>query len=92
MDRQSGLSCFLCREPFRPGLGKYDGRRIEKWQIDVCNLCLKTSAGGLAPASNRKLIDHLQSLRIPVRLNERGWIDWPDEALEPAWRASAIRP
>jgi hypothetical protein len=71
--------CFLCGEPFEFGSHPYDGRHVRKWQVDVCNVCLHASRDGLVPGSNPKLLEHLQQLKIPIRLNDKGWVDWPPD-------------
>jgi hypothetical protein len=55
----------------------YNGRRITKWDTMVCSRCPERNWDGIVPEKHPDLIPHLRSRGIEVKLNARGWIDWP---------------
>jgi hypothetical protein len=71
--------CFLCGRPFKYGPNVYDGRVIPQWEITVCRTCYNSNRDGLVPQSHPRLIRHLEARGTPIKLNEKGWIDWPEK-------------
>jgi hypothetical protein len=43
----------------------------------VCDRCRGSTWDGIVPGSFPHLERHLQAKGIPVKLNDKGWIDWP---------------
>jgi hypothetical protein len=71
-------TCFLCTQPFQFGPHAYDGKHIHQWDITVCSQCYAGNRDdGIVTEQYPHLIEHLNARKIPVRLNERGWLDWP---------------
>lgn len=70
-------TCFLCRQAFQFGPGRYDGKYIQAWKISVCRTCHTFNHDGLVPGTFPQLLPHLQSIGVAARLNSNGWIDWP---------------
>jgi hypothetical protein len=69
--------CFLCRSQFRCGMHRYDGRNVPAWGIAICKNCESANWDGIVPSSHPRLLDHMKSHGITVRLNKKGWIDIP---------------
>jgi hypothetical protein len=77
-DTPTTTKCFLCGWSFQYGHGVYAGKPIPKWGgIMVCDRCRGSTWDGIVPGSFPHLERHLQAKGIPVKLNDKGWIDWP---------------
>ncbi len=65
------IKCFFCENYFRFGP---DGKHLEKYRMDVCDICLTANWDGLAPHHEKKFLKHLEEngLSVPLR-NEKGW-------------------
>jgi hypothetical protein len=69
--------CFICKRPFKYGPHIYNGRRITKWDMMICSRCPERNWEGIVPEKHPDLIPYLKSRGIQMKLNARGWIDWP---------------
>ena len=70
-------ACFLCRQAFEFGSHAHEGSRIPAWEMMVCTSCYESNPDGIVPEAFPHLIRYLKSRGVGVRLNARGWIDWP---------------
>jgi hypothetical protein len=69
-------TCFLCNKHFRDGPGAY-GKYVRQWDITVCSDCYRRNQEGIVPDQNHHLLEHLNTKGIKIKLNDRGWLDWP---------------
>lgn len=69
--------CFLCQTPFQYGPHIYSGRPVKAWDVMACNRCLDANWDGIVPSRHPRLIAHLEERGVEIRLNAKGWIDWP---------------
>ena len=76
-DKPHFVTCFLCRFPFQFGPHVYAGQRISPWAIMVCEPCVRGNWDGIVLATHPDLAKHLRDKGIPIRLNVKGWLDWP---------------
>jgi hypothetical protein len=77
LDGKTLSKCRLCRRRFQFGEHIYKGRAINEWDIMVCEWCYASNRDGIVPQSHPDLIQHLEKRGIGVKLNAKGWIDWP---------------
>ena len=70
-------ACFLCRQAFEFGSHAYEGMKIPAWDMVVCTSCYESNRDGIVAEAFPHLIPYLKSRGVEVRLNTRGWIDWP---------------
>ncbi|QBX37234.1 hypothetical protein E4M02_02525 [Brevundimonas sp. S30B] len=71
------FDCFLCQRPFRFGPHRYEGRAIGPWKIRACDRCIDQNWDGLVPSQHPRLLEHLESIGVPIKLNEDGWLSIP---------------
>ena len=76
-DKPHFVTCFLCRVPFQFGPNIYAGQRVPPWDIMVCEPCTRGNWDGIVLATHHHLAKHLRNKGIPIRLNAKGWLDWP---------------
>jgi len=69
--------CFLCKKPFQFGEHIYNGRRIPRWNMMVCDRCDRANAGGVMPHVHPDLVPYLEARGLAVPYNAKGWIDLP---------------
>jgi hypothetical protein len=69
-------NCFLCGRSFQYGPHIYDGR--PQWDIMVCMPCIQGNWDGIVLENHPRLAEHLKAKGIPVQLNAKGWLDWPN--------------
>jgi hypothetical protein len=70
-------ACFLWRQAFEFGSRAYEGSRIPAWEMMVCTSRYESNCDGIVAEVFPHLIPYLKSRGVEVRLNARGWIDWP---------------
>lgn len=70
-------TCFLCARNVQVGRHRYDGRMVPAWGIFICNNCRSGNWDGIVTTSAPRLIDHLKSKGIEIKLNAKGWLDIP---------------
>jgi hypothetical protein len=70
-------ACFLCHQPFEFGSHDYQGRRIPEWDMMTCTSCYESNRDGIVPEVFPHVIPYLKSRGVEIKLNARGWIDWP---------------
>ena len=70
-------ACFLCHQPFEFGSHDYQGRRIPEWDMMTCTSCYESNRDGIVPEVFSHVIPYLKSRGVEIKLNARGWIDWP---------------
>jgi hypothetical protein len=70
--------CFLCKRSVQYGPHAYGLRKIRAWNIMVCHQCYGSNWDGLVPDQHPRLLEHLKNKGTQVKLNPRGWIDWPE--------------
>jgi hypothetical protein len=76
-DRPIMRTCFLCTQPFQHGPHVY-GKYIRQWDIEVCSTCYNGNRqDGIVLAQHPHLVEHLNTEGIKIKLNDRGWLDWP---------------
>lgn len=67
--------CFICGNGFQIGAGRYDGKYIPRYKINVCRVCYDYNWDGWAPAFEKKLIAHLKKEGIPIpKRNKKEWL------------------
>ena len=71
------VECFMCESDFQFGPGIYDGRGIGAWGISVCRGCYNTNDDGIVLEIHPKLLAHLKERGVDIKLNRKGWLDWP---------------
>ena len=71
------VPCFLCEREFQFGPGRYAGRHIDAWAVNVCETCEKGNHDGLVIESHPRLVHHLAENGVVWRRNARGWVDLP---------------
>jgi hypothetical protein len=71
------LECNLCHGWFQFGEHVYKGRNIIAWDVQICDWCLAANYDGIMPDRHPNLIAHLRAKQIPIKLNDRGWLDIP---------------
>jgi hypothetical protein len=72
---KSMCQCFMCDRDFQWGPHIYEGRRIPKYDIDVCNTCYQANWDGWAPHLEKKLIRYLKEKGLPIpERNAKGWL------------------
>ena len=69
--------CLLCGRSFGFGEHRYDGRRIQAWDIMVCNTCYGANWDGIVPGSYPRLDSHFKANGISPQYNAKGYIEWP---------------
>lgn len=68
------IDCDLCKTTYPFGNGKYDGKFLSHYQMNICQSCYSTSWDGIAPIYKEKFIEHLTSKNIALPLfNEKGF-------------------
>lgn len=50
---------------------------VPAWQIMACKSCIDAGREGVVPVVHPRLVAHLETLGVPIELDERGWIRWP---------------
>lgn len=70
--------CFLCKTEFQTGPHIWEGRKIQAWDVMICDRCRSKNEEGILPDRFPHLIQHLKDKGIPVRLNVSGWINIPN--------------
>lgn len=70
-------TCFLCTQPLQFWPHAYNGKYIPQWDITVCSQCCARNHDGIVIEQHPHLFEHLTARKIPVQLNEKGWLDWP---------------
>ena len=70
-------TCFLCGKQFQFGPRAYLGRRVEAWDIAICNDCHARTSGGIVPGIYPHLVEHLKARGITPEYDDHGWIRWP---------------
>jgi hypothetical protein len=75
--------CFLCSNEFQFGPHIYNGHRIPRWDVLLCSMCIKTNWEGVVPATRPHLVPYLKSRQLSVKLNARGWIEFPEKSAIP---------
>ncbi len=67
--------CFICGGDFQCGPHIYRGRRIARYDIDVCDGCYNSNWDGWNQRAEKKLIAHLEEKGIPIpKRNAQGWL------------------
>jgi len=69
--------CSLCGRPFQYGPHIYNGRHIAAWDVQLCDICLRSNWDGIVPERAPRLLSHLKQRNIPIQLNASGWLDIP---------------
>ena len=73
--------CFFCENEYQMSAGKYEGKPIKKYGINVCQICFGSNWDGWTGSNESKLIDFLNKNNIPIpERNEKGWL--PVEPIE----------
>ena len=69
------IECDVCGRRVQHGPGRYEGRMIRAYKMFVCESCYTANWDGWGPATEPKVIEHLnkQNIQIPQR-NGKGWI------------------
>ena len=70
-------NCEVCGEKYRFGQGRYDGRVIPDWGIQICDMCDKGNWDGMVPSSHPELIKKLKEKGVKLKYNVRGLIVIP---------------
>lgn len=67
--------CFTCDKMFQFEEHKYEGKWIQRYQIEVCMSCWKGNQDGWCDERAKKIINHLneKSISIPP-MNAKGWL------------------
>lgn len=66
--------CFLCEQGFAYGQGRYDGRAIPAWGVNICRQCEAMNHDGLVPHHHPRLLVHFEGQGITPRRTEDGFI------------------
>jgi hypothetical protein len=67
--------CFICGGDFQFGPHRYEGRKIPRYNINVCNNCYEANWDGWAPHYEKKLVAHLRKEDLPIpERNAEGWL------------------
>jgi hypothetical protein len=69
--------CILFSCVFQIGRQIPAGRHIAAWSVQICTTCLEGTCDGIIPDKHPKLMDYLRARKIPITLNQRGWINVP---------------
>jgi hypothetical protein len=69
--------CFLCRQRFRGAPHRYEARRVQAWDILVCDVCYRGNWDGIIPGRFPHLEEYLRARGIEIELNARGNIELP---------------
>jgi hypothetical protein len=69
--------CILCDVPFQRGPHVYNGRHIGAWDVEICDLCVSRNRDGIMPDRHPRLIAHLRTKGVPIKLNPKGWLNIP---------------
>jgi hypothetical protein len=69
--------CILCSRPFQFGPHAYHGRHIAVWDVQICDVCIRSNWDGIVPQTHPALIERLKTKAIPFTLNSNGWLDIP---------------
>lgn len=77
MDFKILCDCFLCNSKYQFGPSLYDGKYIGPWKIGVCNRCYGANHDGIVLSRWPHLRDHLEKTHASIKLNSRGWLNWP---------------
>ena len=65
--------CPLCAAHFKWGPHRFDGRKIEPYDIIVCNACWQRSWSGWGQPLDKGILQHLTERGLPIpERNERG--------------------
>ncbi|UOA17445.1 hypothetical protein DSM14862_00190 [Sulfitobacter indolifex] len=68
-------SCDVCGSRHQMGPGRYDGKFIPAYKMQVCMPCFKMNWDGWAPIHEPKVITHLNEKNIPIPArNAAGWL------------------
>jgi hypothetical protein len=52
-------------------------RRIPEWDMMTCTSCYESNRDGIVPEVFPHVIPYLKSRGVEIKLNARGWINWP---------------
>ena len=63
---RSMQKCFTCGTQYQFGSGRYDGKHIARYGIDVCRICYDANWDGWAPHYGEKIIAHLKIVNRPI--------------------------
>lgn len=69
--------CFLCKRSFQFGEHIYAGRRINQWDLAVCDMCDTVNSDGVLPHRHLDLEPHLRARGIEIPYNADGTIALP---------------
>ncbi|MDR5653910.1 hypothetical protein [Ruixingdingia sedimenti] len=68
-------TCFTCGSGYQFGPGRYDGKHIARYGIDVCRSCYEGNWDGWAPHYGEKIIVHLNMKDLPIpAVNASGFL------------------
>lgn len=77
MSYQHFLECDMCRGPFRFSNGRYEGRPVKSWGVNLCNSCTGGNWDGIVPNQHPHFIEKLIANGVDIQLNEKGWLPIP---------------
>ena len=67
--------CFTCGSAYQFGPGRYDGKHVARYEIDVCKSCYEGNWDGWRPDLGEKIIAHLKKNELPVPpMNAEGFL------------------
>lgn len=71
---QNIYHCDMCGGKYQMGPGKYDGKYIPNYLLNVCMGCYDGNWDGWAPLHEQKLLEHFKrkGLSLPIK-NKKGW-------------------
>lgn len=67
------LTCDLCGSKYQHGPHRYEGHKVERYGIMVCDTCWQSNWDGWAPQYEARILEHAkaQGLTLPDR-NKNG--------------------
>lgn len=69
------VRCATCGREFQMGPGRYEGRHVPRYQVDVCETCYSGNLDGWAPHFEDKLLAVLREKKLPIpERNAKGWL------------------
>jgi hypothetical protein len=71
------IDCALCKRSFQFGPHRYDGRKVQAWDVMLCSTCVSGNWDGIVPGSWPGFIKDLEARGIAIKLNDQGWLPIP---------------